>query len=271
MGRSVQSSSPSSSLSSRHLMDVVLTLYRLRWLLPRVWPAPRGSCCGQDGDSQRRGRVRSPKALYTLHVSDPRPLRRTGMQADRCLHPQRHIACGYRLTVCACEPRLPPYARWERQFGKGYLFLPSLIGSFAFWLTRRKGPSPASRRLHMLRYIIDSLQKLAATRSIAIVVLTQCATKMQEGRGAVLIPAIGSNAWEQGVFTRLVLFRDWGMHRDEQAGLHFAGAQRINGKDRHRSADGTVAFRIETVSSCTLCSFTLGVQSRLNPPRNETF
>ncbi|KAM0277136.1 hypothetical protein ACHAQH_006030 [Verticillium albo-atrum] len=72
-----------------------------------------------------------------------------------------------------------------------------------------KGPGPAARRLQTLQHIVSALQKLAATRDCAVVVLSQCATKMQAESGATLVPAINANVWEQGVSTRLVVFRDW--------------------------------------------------------------
>lgn len=52
------------------------------------------------------------------------------------------------------------------------------------------------------------MQKLAATRNLAVVVLSQCVTKMRAGAGAVLVPAISTSAWEQGLGSRVVLFRD---------------------------------------------------------------
>ncbi|CRK15076.1 hypothetical protein BN1708_011345, partial [Verticillium longisporum] len=52
-------------------------------------------------------------------------------------------------------------------------------------------------------------------------VLTQCATKMQAESGATLVPAINANVWEQGVSTRLVVFKDWAWKdgRPSTAGL----------------------------------------------------
>ncbi|KAK4130195.1 P-loop containing nucleoside triphosphate hydrolase protein [Trichocladium antarcticum] len=108
-----------------------------------------------------------------------------------------------------------------------------------------KGPSIAARRLQVLQYMINSLQKLAATRDLAIVILTQCATKMQAERGATLIPAINATVWEQGVSTRLVLFRDWFQRGVETRGLRFAGVQKLNGKTMAASFDHVCAFKVE--------------------------
>jgi hypothetical protein len=76
-------------------------------------------------------------------------------------------------------------------------------------------PNPSARKFPVLQYIINALQKLAATRNIAIVVISQCVTKMRPGAGAVLVPAINITAWEQGLGCRIMLFRDWGWDDDE--------------------------------------------------------
>ena len=105
----------------------------------------------------------------------------------------------------------------------------------------------------MLQYIVGGLQKLAATRDVAIVVLTQCATKMQAERGATLIPAINAGIWEQGISTRLVLFRDWvedSGDSDNKHGpsrLHFVGVQKLNGKGSSGLVDNVCAFGIQPV------------------------
>ena len=75
---------------------------------------------------------------------------------------------------------------------------------------------------------------------------------MQAERGATLIPAINATVWEQGVSTRLVLFRDWAQDGDETRGLRFVGAQKLNGKAMATSLDVVCAFRVEEV--CTLRS-----------------
>ncbi|GAB1316643.1 DNA repair protein RAD51 homolog 3 [Madurella fahalii] len=112
-----------------------------------------------------------------------------------------------------------------------------------------RGPSSTARRHQVLQYIASSLQKLAATRDVAVVVLTQCATKMQAERGATLIPAINANVWEQGVSTRLVLFRDWLQEGVRARGLHFAGIQKLNGKGMSAAVDRICAFTVEAAKA----------------------
>jgi hypothetical protein len=89
---------------------------------------------------------------------------------------------------------------------------------------------------------------------MAIVVLTQCATKMQAERGATLIPAINATVWEQGVSTRLALFQDFAPdgHHGESRSLRFVGIQKLNGKQSGALADHNIfAFSIKSVS-CVL-------------------
>ncbi|KAJ9136434.1 DNA repair protein rhp55 [Pleurostoma richardsiae] len=108
-----------------------------------------------------------------------------------------------------------------------------------------KGPSPSARRLQLLQYMVGALQKLAATRDIAVVVLTQCATRMQGERGASLIPAINANVWDQCIANRLVLFRDWAWNGEQAFGLHFVGIQKFNGKATPESVENISAFQVE--------------------------
>ncbi|KAK8106255.1 hypothetical protein PG999_009614 [Apiospora kogelbergensis] len=107
-------------------------------------------------------------------------------------------------------------------------------------------PNVAAQRLQVLQFIISSLQKLAATRDVAVVLLTQCATRMQTERGATLTPAINAMVWDRGITTRLVLFRDW-LYKDKAvSGVYFAGIQKLNGK-AHQSGLGEIfAFDIQT-------------------------
>lgn len=96
--------------------------------------------------------------------------------------------------------------------------------------------------------MIGALQKLAATRDLAIVVLTQCATKMQAESGATLVPAVNATVWDQGISTRLVLFRDWLPEGTESHALRFVGVQKKNGKGVASPMDIISAFTITTVS-----------------------
>ena len=76
-------------------------------------------------------------------------------------------------------------------------------------------PNPAARKFPILQFLINTFHSLAATRNLAVVVFSQCVTKMRPGAGAVLIPTINIPTWEQGLGCRVVLFRDWGWNDDE--------------------------------------------------------
>ncbi|SPN98594.1 related to DNA repair protein rhp55 [Cephalotrichum gorgonifer] len=87
------------------------------------------------------------------------------------------------------------------------------------------------RRQQTLQYVISSLQKLASTRNCAIVLLSQCATRMQShSRGAALAPAVNVTVWEQGIASRLVLFRDWVWKDGHAVDTRFVGVQRVSGR-----------------------------------------
>ncbi|RKF53549.1 putative rad55 protein [Golovinomyces cichoracearum] len=64
-------------------------------------------------------------------------------------------------------------------------------------------------RFSILQKLISTLQRLAATRNIAIVVTSQSVTKISPGCSAILAPAINTKIWEQGLRCRLSLLRDW--------------------------------------------------------------
>ncbi|KAK0368589.1 rad55 protein [Colletotrichum limetticola] len=111
--------------------------------------------------------------------------------------------------------------------------------------SRGKGPGLSAKRLQALQYITSALQKLAATRDCAVVVLSQCATKMQLERSATLIPSINAGVWEQGMSTRVVLFRDWVWKEERPWSVCFAGVQKLDGKAGPDMMQSAAAFRIE--------------------------
>ncbi|POS81116.1 hypothetical protein DHEL01_v200483 [Diaporthe helianthi] len=108
------------------------------------------------------------------------------------------------------------------------------------------GPSMSSKRLQMLQYVVSALQKLAATFDAAVVILSQCATRMQAERGATLIPAINANVWEQGIATRVALLRDWMWDDGHPCGARLAAVQKVNGKMAADSMDRLFAFSIDS-------------------------
>ncbi|KAL7938025.1 P-loop containing nucleoside triphosphate hydrolase protein [Trichoderma chlorosporum] len=108
-----------------------------------------------------------------------------------------------------------------------------------------KGPTSSSKRLQGLQFIITTLQKLAATKNCAIVLLSQCATKMRSEQKPTLIPSINTTVWEQGVSTRLVLFRDWAWNANKSSSVFLAGLQKIDGRAVQDAVEYVSAFKVE--------------------------
>lgn len=78
-------------------------------------------------------------------------------------------------------------------------------------------------------------------------ILSQCATKVHSERGATLTAAVNATVWEQGVSTRLVLFRDWIWQGNKLASVFLAGLQKLDGKATHEAVESIVAFKVEPV------------------------
>ncbi|KAF5689113.1 DNA repair rhp55 [Fusarium circinatum] len=108
-----------------------------------------------------------------------------------------------------------------------------------------KGPSPSAKRTQALLSIVNALHKLAATRNCAVVVLSQCATKMHSERGATLTAAVNASVWEQGISTRLVMFRDWAWQENNLTSVFLAGLQKLDGKACPEVMENVVAFKVE--------------------------
>ncbi|KAK6391396.1 hypothetical protein LTR65_004560 [Meristemomyces frigidus] len=68
------------------------------------------------------------------------------------------------------------------------------------------------RRYAVLGSLVSALNKLAVLNNVAIIVTTGCASRMrtESGLGSALVPGVGGGEWDGGVWTRLVVFRDFG-------------------------------------------------------------
>lgn len=102
--------------------------------------------------------------------------------------------------------------------------------------------------MQALRSIMDSLRKLAATRNCAVVVLSQCATRIQSESGATLVAAVNATVWEQGVSTRIALFKDWVWQKNKPSSVFLAGLQKLDGKAAQQAVEHVSAFKVEAVS-----------------------
>jgi hypothetical protein len=110
---------------------------------------------------------------------------------------------------------------------------------------------------------------MAALRDVALLVTCQTITRMRGTSRALLVPAISGVEWENGVSTRLVLFRDWVRQAkardtadaDKLLRARFAGLVKVNGTALadEGGVGSVVSFAIENVSqSIARRAYTLG-------------
>lgn len=71
---------------------------------------------------------------------------------------------------------------------------------------------------------------------------------MQSEYGATLVPAVNASVWEQGVSTRVVLFRDWTWQANKSTSVFLAGPQKVDGQAVDEAMEHLSAFQIEDVS-----------------------
>ena len=114
----------------------------------------------------------------------------------------------------------------------------------------------SGRRWAVMGDFIFKIGRFAATRNIAILLTSQMTTRVGSESGAVLYPAISGNAWDTGISTRIVIFRDWISQATDAAssqgeyvpGVRLAGVIKAKGV----SCEGVgkvVMFTIETVNA----------------------
>lgn len=119
----------------------------------------------------------------------------------------------------------------------------------------------SSRRFAVMGTLINSLSKMAAMHDIAVLVLSPTSTKMRGGGlGALLAPAMTGLEWENGIATRIVLFRDWapavfsamqgsqGVDETKLQKIRFAGVVKsggVNAASNEGAAGPVVPFTIE--------------------------
>ncbi|KAH6364819.1 hypothetical protein HBI34_158990 [Parastagonospora nodorum] len=95
----------------------------------------------------------------------------------------------------------------------------------------------AGRRFTVINDIVSTLSRFAALHNVALLLTCQTITRIRGASRALLVPAISGVEWENGVSTRLVLFRDWvrqGKSKDTAGAdrlrkARFAGLVKVNG------------------------------------------
>ncbi|CAI6089988.1 unnamed protein product [Clonostachys chloroleuca] len=120
-------------------------------------------------------------------------------------------------------------------------------------MLHNKGPSAFAKRQQALQAIMKALQTLASTRKCAVVLLSQCATKMRLERGASLIPAVAASVWEQNISTRIALFRDWSWQDNRPSSIFLAGLQKLDGKLSEDMMEHASAFSVSGYGVASAC------------------
>ena len=116
----------------------------------------------------------------------------------------------------------------------------------------------AGRRFAIINELIATFTKFAAVHDIALLVTSQTITRIRGASRALLVPAMAGIEWENGISTRLVLFRDWirlgkasdNLDADKLQKARFVGLVKANGvslADEGGVGD-VVPFTIENVS-----------------------
>ncbi|KAL8831053.1 MAG: hypothetical protein Q9170_005462 [Blastenia crenularia] len=148
------------------------------------------------------------------------------------------------------------------------------------------GQWAAGRRWAVMADLISAIAKLAATRTMAVILTSQTTTKVTLDNAALLQPAMLGAAWDTGINCRILLFRDWqaesggtpGQYTsDMDSDLRYAAVVKLAGNP----VDGLgeiVPFTVEkhglreaNVSSAiaNLPEATAPLSSRLKRKRNE--
>jgi hypothetical protein len=117
----------------------------------------------------------------------------------------------------------------------------------------------AGRRYAVINDMIATFTKFAALHDIAMVITCQTITRIRGASRALLAPAVTGIEWENGVSTRLLLFRDWvpqqaraqdKIEADRLQKTRFAGLVKLNGVALadEGGVGNVVPFAIESVS-----------------------
>ncbi|KAF1995433.1 P-loop containing nucleoside triphosphate hydrolase protein [Amniculicola lignicola CBS 123094] len=133
----------------------------------------------------------------------------------------------------------------------------------------------AGRKFAVMNELISTLARVAALHDIALLLTCQTITRIRGGSRALLVPAISGAEWENGVSTRLVLFRDWipaqGKSTDTDADrlqkARFVGVVKANGVTlaEERSVGNVVPFAIDSTGLCDINIATVDIAAPMAP------
>ncbi|KAF2035225.1 P-loop containing nucleoside triphosphate hydrolase protein [Setomelanomma holmii] len=120
----------------------------------------------------------------------------------------------------------------------------------------------AGRRFSVINELISTISRFAALHDIALLLTCQTITRIRGASRALLVPAISGVEWENGVSTRLVLFRDWvrqgkpkdNADADRLRKARFAGLLKLNGVAfaEEGGVGSVVPFAIEKAGLCEI-------------------
>ncbi|EFQ93157.1 hypothetical protein P3342_007706 [Pyrenophora teres f. teres] len=120
----------------------------------------------------------------------------------------------------------------------------------------------AGRRFAVINELIATFTKFAAVHDIALLVTSQTITRIRGASRALLVPAMAGVEWENGVSTRLVLFRDWirlgkgsdKLDADKLQRARFIGLVKANGVSLadEGGVGNVIPFTIENAALCEM-------------------
>jgi hypothetical protein len=108
-----------------------------------------------------------------------------------------------------------------------------------------------NRKWNVTSDLGNQLVKLAATHRLAVLLVNQTHTRIKGLPRATLCPFLGGGTWENSIYTRIVIFRDFLLQDEENSkGLRFAEVMKRAGRTLSlRLDENIVPFTIETVGA----------------------
>lgn len=112
------------------------------------------------------------------------------------------------------------------------------VPSSATIVAQKAASRSSSRRFNILSSLASALRRLASSRHIAVVLLSNVMVSVKSGERALLKSALTGQLWDAAIDTKLVLYRDFPppelndkLSYEEKRGWRVAEVIRIGGKD----------------------------------------
>ncbi|KAF7595283.1 hypothetical protein BBP40_006783 [Aspergillus hancockii] len=105
-----------------------------------------------------------------------------------------------------------------------------------------------NRKWNVTSDLGNQLVKLATTHRLAVLLVNQTHTRIRGLPRATLCPVVGGGTWENSIYTRIVIFRDFHLEDDGNSkGIRFAEVMKRAGRTLSlRLEENVVPFTIET-------------------------